>query len=125
MAGLSCGNATSCLMEDDNITGLFKMDPTNASSGDGNSTGMEPGTAPIPDINYILIPILLLELTLSVFSNVVLLVLIGRSRNSMTILNVFLLSLSALNLVMSTNQVRALNKGCKHWPISQFDQTKA
>jgi hypothetical protein len=53
---------------------------------------------------YFLIPILLLEFFLSAFANVIMLVLIGRSYQSMTTLNVFLMSLSILNLIVTVNQ---------------------
>jgi hypothetical protein len=51
-----------------------------------------------------MIPILLLEFLLSGVGNVIMLVLIGRSYRSMTTLNVFLMSLSILNLIVTANQ---------------------
>lgn len=57
------------------------------------------------DFGYVLLPLLLLEISLSSFSNMVLLALICRSRRSMTVLNVFLLSLAGLNLMLTANQV--------------------
>lgn len=60
------------------------------------------------NLAYIFIPILLIEFLMSMFSNWVLLLLIGRSYNSLTTLNVFLLSLGVLNLILSVNQLTLL-----------------
>ena len=54
---------------------------------------------------YTFIPVLLIEIALSLFSNTVLLTLIVRSYRSLTSLNIFLLSVSIMNLVTFVNQV--------------------
>lgn len=81
------------LREEKTTTGLAVIATTTAAAA-----GEERGY-------IVLVLLLLVQLALSVFSNVVLLVLIGRSRHSMTILNVFLLSLSVINLILAFNQV--------------------
>lgn len=59
-------------------------------------------------INYIFVPVLLLELAIALFSNIVLLTLIGHSYKSLkafTSLNILLLSTSLMNLLLSINQI--------------------
>lgn len=53
---------------------------------------------------YILIPILFIEFLMSIFGNVVMIILIVRSHESITTLNVFLFSVAIIGLIFSVNQ---------------------
>ena len=79
---------------------------TTASLVTETATALE--DAPGSDNNtyqYFLVPFLLIQITITIFSNSILLVMIGRSFKTYTSLNVFLLSISIFNLLTIINQV--------------------
>lgn len=82
-----------------NTTDMACPVATTIQNGDGANEGI-----PLFTFAYILIPILLIEFLMSVFANVVLMILIVRSYESLTTLNVFLFSLAIIGLVLSINQ---------------------